>query len=100
MEIRNNNVKNHPHIISNGTVVAKVEEQKHLGLIHESTLSFEKHLSKIIKKAGKNIGIIKDLSTFLPLKPLDQMYEALFVRPHLDYCDVFIIFLQSKINLV
>ena len=29
-----NNVQNHPQIICNGTVVAKVEEQKHLGLIH------------------------------------------------------------------
>ena len=27
-----NNVQNHPQIMFNGTVVAKVEEQKHLGL--------------------------------------------------------------------
>ena len=37
-----NNVQNHPQIISNGTVVAKVKEQKHLGLILVSNLSFEK----------------------------------------------------------
>ena len=30
------NVQTHPQIISNGTVVAKVEEQKHLDLILES----------------------------------------------------------------
>ena len=35
----------------------------------------------------KNIGIIKHLSKFLPLKLLIQMYKAL-VRSHLDYCDV------------
>ena len=41
---------------------------------------------KIIK-AKKNMGILKHLSNFLPLKTLDQMYKAL-VRSHLDYCDV------------
>ena len=34
-----------------------------------------------------NIGIIKYLSKFLPLKALNQMYKVL-VRSHLDYCDI------------
>ena len=72
-----NNAHNHPQIIFNGTVVAQVEEQKHLGLTLESKLSFEKHLSGKIIKAKKNIGIIKHLSRFLPLKTLDQMYKTL-----------------------
>ena len=78
---------NHPQLIFNGTVVKKVNEQKHLGLILDSGLSFKKHLDEKIIKAKKNIGIIKHLSKFLPLKTLDQMYKAL-VRPHLDYCDI------------
>ena len=53
-----NNVQNHPQIIFNGTVVTKVEEQKHLGLLLESNLSFQKHLSEKIRKAKKHIGII------------------------------------------
>ena len=81
------NIPNHPQIIFNGTVVAKVSEQKHLGLTLESNLSFKKHLIEKIKRAKKHIGIIKHLSRFLPLKTLDQMYKTL-VRPHLDYCDV------------
>ena len=36
---------NHPQLIFNGTVVTKVNEQKHLGLILDSGLSFEKHLN-------------------------------------------------------
>ena len=40
-----------------------------------------------MKKAKKNIGIIKHLNSFLPFHSLNQMYSAL-VRSHLDYCDV------------
>ena len=79
--------QNHPQLFFNGTVVSKVKEQKHLGLILESDLSFGKHLNEKMIKAKKNIGILKHLSQFLPLKTLDQMYKAL-VRSHLDYCDI------------
>ena len=75
---------NHPLLVFNGSAVTKVNEQKHLGLILESDLSFEKHLNEKMIKAKKNIGFLKHLSKFLPLKTLDQMYKAL-VRPHLDY---------------
>ena len=81
------NSPNHPQLIFNGSAVAKANEQKHLGLILDSRLSFEKHLSEKIIKAKKNVGILKQLLQFLPLKTLDQMYKAL-VRPHLDYCDI------------
>ena len=81
------NRPNHPQLIFNGTVVAKVKDQKHLGIILDSRLSFEKHLNDKITKAKKNIGVIKHLSNYLPLKTLDQMYKAL-VRSHLDYCDI------------
>ena len=64
----------------------KVNEQKHLGLFLEPGLSFEKHLSVKIIRAKRNIGILKHLFKFLPLKTLDQMYKVL-VRSHLDYCD-------------
>ena len=37
-------------------------------------------------KRQNSIGIIKYLSTFLPLNTLDQMYKAL-IRSRLDYCD-------------
>ena len=73
---------NHQQLIFNGIVVAKVKDQKHLGLILDSNLSFEK-----IIKAKNNVGILKHLSKFLPIKTLDQMYKTL-VRSHLDYCDI------------
>ena len=78
---------NHPPLFFNGTIVNRVDNQKHLGLTLQSNLSFEKHLTEKVKNAKKNIGIIKHLSKFLPLKTLDQMYKAL-TRSNLDYCDV------------
>ena len=78
---------NHPELTFNGASVARLKEHKHLGLILEPNLSFEKHLYVKMVKAKKNIGIIKYLNRFLPFKTLNQMYRAL-VRSHLDYCDI------------
>ena len=83
-------------MIFNGIAVAKVNDQKHLGLILDSRLTFERHINKKIIKAKRNLGIINYLSNFLPLKTLDQMYKALF-RSHLDYCDI-IYHMPSKQN--
>ena len=66
---------------------SKVNEHKHLGLMLDTKLSFEKHINEKIIKAKKIIGIIKYLSNYLPIKTLDLMYKLL-VRPHLDYSDI------------
>ena len=42
---------NNPQLIFNGIAVAKVNDQKHLGLILDSRLSCEKHLNEKIRKA-------------------------------------------------
>ena len=69
---------NHPHIMFNGTILAKMDDQKHLGL---------SHINETIIKAKKNLGLIKRLSMFLPHKTLDLMNKAP-VRSHFDYCDI------------
>ena len=87
---------NHPQLSFNGNPVVEVKDQKHLGLTLASNLSFHKHAQEKLSKAKKNIGIIKHLSKYLPLKTLDQMYKAL-VRSHLDYCDI-LYHEPSKVN--
>jgi len=77
----------HPKLFFNGTVVNKLDEHEHLGLVLESTLSFSKHITEKTKKAKQRIGILKHISRYLPLHVLDQIYKAV-VRPHFDYCDV------------
>ena len=77
----------HPPLYFNGSQVSSEPEQKHLGLIVTPNLSFVKHIHEKIKKANKNIGIIKFLSKYLPFKTLNQMFKT-FARTHLDYCDI------------
>ena len=55
---------NHPQLRFNGTAVAKVNEQKHLDLILQPGLSFEKHLNEKIIKAKKNIGLLNTFRSF------------------------------------
>ena len=94
------NSPNHPPLFFNESVVPKVNNQKHLGLILDAKLCFERHINVKIIKAKKGIVIIEYLSKFVPIKILDQMYKAL-VRPHLDYCDTIYHMpaLNSQINL-
>ena len=50
-------------------------------------LSFMYHINEKIKATKKSIGLLKYLSSYLPLKTLDLLYK-MFIRPHFDYCDV------------
>ena len=70
---------NHPQLIFSGTVVAKVNEQKHLGIFLDSGLSFGKHLNEKIIKANPNIGLIQHLSKFLPLRHSIKCIKLLYV---------------------
>ena len=53
--------QNHPQLIFNGIAIAKVNDQKHLGLILDSRLYFEKHINEKIIKAKK---MLEYLNTF------------------------------------
>ena len=52
-----------------------------------SVILFTKHINEKVAKASKGIGIIRLLSSHVPLDALDQLYK-LFAWPHLDYCDI------------
>ena len=45
------------------------------------------HFNEQMAIANKDIGLIKFLSSYCPIKTLDQIYK-MYVRPHLDYCDI------------
>ena len=55
----------HPPLHFNGSVVTKVDEQKHLGVILDKKLTFQSHIIEKISKTKKTIGMIKHLSKYL-----------------------------------
>ena len=84
---RKTNVVNHPPLYFNNSVITPAEDHKHLGITLDRRLTFAKHIGEKIAFARKGIGLIRLLSSYVPTKTLDLMYK-MFVRPHLDYCDV------------
>ena len=76
----------HPSPVFNNSNVTQTTSQKHLGIILETRLSFEKHLESVLCKINKTIGLIRKLQNLLPRAALIT-YKA-FVRPHLDYGDI------------
>ena len=88
---------NHPPLFFNNTEVKQVNDHKHLGLILDSKLTFASHINEKLSKARKGVGVIKYLSSYVPVKTLDQIYK-MYVRPHLDFCDI--IYHTPKVNSI
>ena len=80
----------HPSIYFNNKSVKQVPSQKHLGMIFDKKLNFKEHLKIILNKVNKTIGLLRNLQNILPRGPLLTIYKS-FVRPHLDYGNVFTI---------
>ena len=84
----------------NLTVISK----KHLGLVLDSKLDFNEHMSNKINKCNKTKGILKKLPLFLSRKTLLTIYKS-FVRPNLDNTDTiydksFNEFFKTKIETI
>ena len=81
----------HPLIFFNDIIVKQLPKHKHLGLTLDSELTFDKHIQEFITKARKGIEVIRFMSKYFQRNVLDELYK-LYVRPHLDYCDVHVIY--------
>ena len=77
----------HPSLFFNGSEEVNKAEQRHLGMILDSKLTFLSHIKEAIVKVRKGIGIIRFLSKYVARDVSDQIYK-LYVRPHLDYGDI------------
>ena len=86
MSVKKQKVK-HPLLYFNNCIVKSVTEHKNLGLILDSKLSFHSHVSEKISKARRGIGLIKNYLPIFLFQTVEQIYMV-YIRPHLDYCDV------------
>ena len=78
----------HPSLIFNNANFSQCKSQKQPGIIWDSRLIFEKHYKTVLSKANRTIGLLRKHQSLLPREALIIIYKA-FVRPHLDYGDVF-----------
>ena len=61
-------------------------EEKDLGVIFDSKLSFDIHISKIVSKANQMLGVIRRSFSYLDKDVFLKLYKS-FVRPHLEYAN-------------
>ena len=67
-----------------GHTLDHVSEEKDLGVIVDSQLSFISHIDAIVAKANSFLGLIRRNFQFLDASTLCTLYKS-FVRPHLEY---------------
>ena len=62
---------NYPPLVFNGIPVKLVEETKHLGMILDSKLNFQSHLSEKIAKANSGLGVMIQLKKWVSYRVLE-----------------------------
>ena len=83
-----------------GEQLEHVFEEKDLGIVIDSELTFEEHIAKQVKKANSILGVIN--RSFEHLSPtIFKILYTTFVRPHLEYAQsVWSPNLRKNINLI
>ena len=87
MLITNKNAPDLTQVLKiNSTYLKRVDAHKFLGVIIDSRLTFNPHISEISNKISKSIGIMYKLSQYLPSQTILNLYYAL-VHSYLMYCN-------------
>ena len=82
-----NKLDNDLNISIDGIKLNPVTKTKFLGVIINSTLTWNDHIAMIKSKISKNIGIISRIRLLVPRAVLMSLYHAL-VEPYLQYCNL------------
>lgn len=78
------NIKHTYHYRVGYEELEHVFEEKDLGVIIDSNLSFDEHICKKVKIANSLVGLIRRSFSHLDCKSFKKLYCA-FIRPHLEY---------------
>ena len=71
----------------NKSIVNLTTIHKHLGMIFDLKLSFDKHLESVLKRIRKAVGLLQKFQGVLPRTSSITIYKS-FARLHLDYGDL------------
>ena len=78
---------NHNQVYFNHNSVKQVPSQKHLEMYLDTKLNFQEHLTNVLRKVNKIIGLLRKLQDVLLRRSLVTVYKA-FIRSHFDYGDI------------
>lgn len=81
---KNKKIQEHDDLKINGEIIHKSNEEKYLGLILDSKLTWKTHIDKIRKKLISLMGAMRGIVGCLPKQVRYTIYNSL-VKPHLEY---------------
>ena len=81
---RGNQPPDHLCVTLNDSVVERVDNFKFLGLYIDQNLSWKTHMTKLLSKIQRNLGIVRKISCFLNRKSLMQLFHSL-IMSHIRY---------------
>ena len=76
-----------PLLKLNGETIKEVVTHKHLGLTFNTTLTWSDHISQLVTKSSRCIGLLKRISRDVPRNCLEILYKSM-IRPLLEYADI------------
>ena len=76
---------NYMNINFNGVPIDRVDSERFLGVILDSSLSWKTHISALAGKISRNSGILFKLKGLVPENVLKLVYNSL-IQSHLNYC--------------
>ena len=82
-----NTIPDEPNIAIAGNKIETVKSCKCLGLKLDESLTWEHHVSNVISKVSKVIGVLPRLKSLLPQSTLVMIYNSL-AQPYFDYCSI------------
>jgi hypothetical protein len=84
---RKREARTHPQLFLDTEPIKRVLSHKHLGITVTPDLSWKHHVTEIIDKANRRLGIMRSLKYKLDRLSLERIYVG-FIRPLLEYGDV------------
>jgi len=76
------------HLKLNGIDIIEAEHVKYLGLIMDSQLTYQQHVSYVYGKTSKKLGYLTFLCSYKGIRPSLSVYNILYkaiIRPSLEY---------------
>ena len=76
-----------PILYLDGVQIVEVQTHKHLGLTFNTNLTWSDHITQLVSKASKCVGLLKRISRDVPRKCLEILYKST-ILPIMEYAAV------------